>query len=409
LAAFLVVAGVLAIVLAIRRRRENTEGGTAIRATSVLISAALVLVSFLVVAYPYLSDNKARFGRYFYNVNSRFFMWCDSWAEGKAFADAHRITEHYPTAGVEEIPGPVNYWQTHTGGQILRRLGAGFTALGSLALSGTYFKYLAFTVAICIGLGVKELRRIRGLPAEDWGVVALCALLPGGYLLAFAWYAQVAYGDRFLLSLFLPIMFAALWLSARLSASARPFSLFGIRVRTGDVLAGALAMLLVGEGSARAITSGNRPTPAFVSFYYNESQELLHAGNPREAEKGFAGVVQLDPTFAPAHHALGMIAMAEQRFEEAVTHLVEVVRLEPRAADGHNSLGSALVQAGRLEEAVAAFSEAVRLDPGLAVAWYNLGGTYCRLGELEEAKAIRKRLQQLSPDLARRLDSLIGE
>ena len=231
-AAFVAATCVLAIVLTVQAKdkRSGKHGGPRpSRPAPVLIAAAVVALSFLAVVYPYISTSKARNGRYFYNVNSTFFMWCDSWAEAKAFADTHKISEHYPAAAPEQIPGPLNYWRTHTFEQVLHRFAYGLKTLGLLALKGPYLKYLALAVAFCVGFGIKRVRSLRGLAAEDWIVVLFCGLFFIGYVLAYAWYAPVAYGDRFLLSLFLPAMFASLWLAERLSRTSKPVSAVMVR------------------------------------------------------------------------------------------------------------------------------------------------------------------------------------
>jgi tetratricopeptide (TPR) repeat protein len=369
----------------------------------------VVLLAFLVVVYPYIASNKARFGRYFYNVNSTFFMWCDSWAEAKTFGDTYHVSEQYPVARPEEIPGPLNYWREHTAGQMWRRLGAGFSALWSLVLDEVCFKYLVVTLVFCAVLGAGQLRRVQDLPAEAWAMVLFCGLLFGGYVLAYAWFAQIAYGGRFVLSLFLPVMYSLLWLAGEFSTATGPLRLSKGRIQKSDALSILLVVLLIGEGVLTAATSGRVPSRAFVQFYYNESRVLQDDGNLPEAEKGFAGVVQLDPSFAPAHHALGMMAITSGRFDDAVRYLAEAVRLDPLAADARNSLGSALLQAGRPEEAVRAFLEAVRLEPSFATAWYNLGGSYCSLRAFDKAEMVRRRLEALDPPLARQLAALLEE
>ncbi len=411
LAVFAFVAVAFAIVSGMRQRQGepgNTGGGEVFQPGRWLRTAVLAVVGFAVVTYPYLSDNRARFGRYFYNVNATFFMWCDSWGEAKTFSDAFQIEEQYPSAAADQVPGPLNYWRTHTVGQMLRRLGYGFTILASLAWRGGALKYLVLAGLVCAVFGWRRFRRVRDLWSEYRAAVVFSVLLLGVYVLVYAWYAQVAYGARFVLSLVLPSLFAMLWLTDRL-ADAGGLRIRGIALRWRDLVGLILGLILVGEGSVLAITWPPERTEEFVLFYFNESHELHRAGHLGEAAKGFRGVVRLDPGFVPAHHGLGMIALSEGRFADAVVSLSEAVRLEPGVPDAHNSLGSALLQAGRTEEATRAYREAVRLDPGFATAWYNLGGAYCLAGRKEEARVVRERLAQLDAALARELDRLLSD
>jgi tetratricopeptide (TPR) repeat protein len=415
-AAILAAFGVAALVkaMALARRAARTSQADGPRGTDaqwrrVLISAVVVILGFSAVAYTYLGNNKERFGRYFYNVNSTFFMWCDSWQQAKTFADTYRVSEGYPRLPPEQVPGPVNYWRSHTLGQMLQRLKYGFSTLGSLALRGPYFKYFALAAVFCIALAVRQRRRLHTLVVENWAVLLFCILSFAGYALAYAWYAQVAYGDRFVLSLFLPAMFSSLWLGWRLSAQEGHVRAFGGRVSALNLLAGALVVMLVVEGAYAATVASHRASKAFVQFYYNESRELQKAGNLQETTRGFEGVIRLDPDFTQAHHGLGMVALTTGRFDDAITSLTEAARLSPQSADVQNSLGSALIQAGRTEDAIRAFERAAELDPDLAVAWYNLGGSYIGQGRLDEAEAVRQRLETLDPRLADALGTLLED
>ncbi|UCE61369.1 MAG: tetratricopeptide repeat protein [Phycisphaerales bacterium] len=390
--------------------KDRREGGAESRGTrSILLSGCIVAIVFLAVAYPYIRNNKARFGRCFYNVNSTFFMWCDSWTEAKSFADEYRASEQYPVADAEDIPGPAKYWREHTAGQILGRLAYGVKTLALLALDAQFFKYFVATAGFCLIGGVRWRRRAASLLREHRLVVVFCVLFFAGYLLAFAWYAQVAYGDRFLLSLFLPGTFCLYWLSDRLWQQGKPWSCCGRSIRALDVFAFVLTACLVAEGVVTITGMLYKPGEEFVRFYYNESRELQIAGNQSEAARGFAGVVQLDPDFAPAHHSLGMIALTSGRFEDAIVSLRTAVRLDLDNADAHNSLGSALFQTGRTDEAVQEFERATELDPFLASAWYNLGGSYCTVGAFDRAEQVRQRLDTLDPRLADQLARMIGE
>jgi len=408
---FALVALVQASTLALRRNRDGVaweeEPGRP-SAGRVLGSAGIVVVLFLVTTYPYLSANKARFGRYFYDVNSRFFMWCDSWAEAKAFADEYRISEGYPPAPPDEIPGPVNYRKSHTPEQIGQRLLYGFRTLGGLAIENSCTKYLAVAVAFCLVMGLQQRGRLRELSVAAWLTVVFCVLFFSVYLVSYAWYAPIAYGDRFMLSLFLPAMFAALWLGHRLAQESRGVPLFRYRVRKSDGLAVVLVAWACVEGVRIVGISLYRPSEPYVVFYFNESHELLTAGEFDEAARGFRGVIRLDPSFSPAYRDLSMLALREGRPEDAIEPLREAIRLRPLDPDLQNSLGSALLQTGRSDEAVQAFSQATRLDPNFTSAWYNLGVAAHQRGERERLNHAISQLEKLEPRLADQLSRLAG-
>ena len=376
---------------ALRRRTGSTPS-----ILRPLIAGAVATAFFSACTTPYLLNNHARFGRFFYNVNTTFFVWCDNWRQAKGFMDEYQIDRRYPQAPIEAIPGPLNYWRTHTPRQIAQRLAYGCRTLGKLAWEGPYAKYVVLLVLGCLTLSVtRRVEAMRVWHEYRWPILLTAAML-AGYFLAYAWYVVVAYGDRFVASLLLPAMFAMFMFIDKLAA-ARLVRWFGA----------ALIVLVLGESWLSASRTPVRPSPTFVAFYYDESREEFVRGNLREAQRGFQGVIRLDASFAPAHRDLGMIALGWGDFDTAIAALSEAGRLQPDWADVQNSLGSALIQAGRPREALPVLRRATQLDPDFAVAWYNLGGAYVMLDEVEAAEAIRVRLLTLSPENARQLGTFI--
>jgi Tfp pilus assembly protein PilF len=382
----------------------------------VLCSLFAVLACFVVVVYPYISENKARFGRYFYNVNSTFYMWCDSWEEAASFTKKYHINEQYPDAPPEEIPGPVNYWRTHSVRQILRRL-FGSTASGAFpqprSAGERYLLYGVVPLALLMGLTLLVARRrklgvrLKTLSPVDWLVGAFCITTLAGYILAYRWYRPVGYGERFILSLYLPVVCAFFWVAERAFGEQRKAYPGRSRVSVTHGMAVVLLVLVAVHSIVRLPRAVTEPTRAFITFYYNESLERQKAGDLVESMKGFQGVLKLDPEFAPAHLSLGMNLMAMRKLDAAIGHLREAVQLDPERADAHNSLGAALVQVGEVKEAIARFRKAIELEPDFAMAWYNLGGTYCAQGAFDQALVVRDRLAQLDTRLAGQLTMLI--
>ena len=252
-------------------------------------AAALSALTFLVVVFPYLRDNHARFGRFFYNVNSSFFMWCDEWDEAKSFADTFRVEEQYPAAPPDLIPGPVVYWRTHDGAQMQERISTGLRALTSLARRGAYTKYALLAAALAV-MATMLAWRSRTAAWRGWiPSIALSAVLASGYLLIYAWYAPVAFGDRFLLSLFLPLMFSALWCTDKLSETVAVGAANLVSRRARHVPGTILIACLSLEGAWRLSDWPPPPTREFVLFFHNEARELQQAGKMTDARRGFEG------------------------------------------------------------------------------------------------------------------------
>ncbi len=369
--------------------------------------AGIFIAVFFLTVSPYVWHNYQQFGRVFYNVNSTFFMWCDSWPEAKAFADAYPIGDSFPDASEEVIPSFDQYWRSHTASQMITRLRYGLATLFQLAIHGVYFKYLAISLGFC-GLMTWRLRR-GFIPAIKSHALALLfsATCFMGYLLAYAWYVPVAYGDRFVLSLYTPLLFAILWWPVILSNHQMANrSRFHPRLWINSFSAIMLGLLVL-DGVFSIRKSLIEPTPNFVRFYYNESRELLYAGNRDEAVQGFLGVAKLDPNFAPARVDLGMMALTAGHSQRATRWLGEAVTIDPNSADAWNSFGSAWSAAGDFHQGIDAFQHAVELNPAFAIAWYNLGGAYSQVGSWGEAKAVHAKLMTLDRNLAKQLSQLL--
>ena len=401
LAAYLLVAGVAALGPLLFARRGAKPSAT-------LGSAAVVVGVFLALCSPYLLANLQRFGQPFYNVNSTFFMWCDSWPQAQAFAERFDLVQAYPDAPPDQVPGPVNYWHAHTASQLAARLATGLGDLAHLVGAQPALKYVALAWLWALAVYVSARRRGQA-PALARAPIVFSALALVGYVLTYAWYAPIAYGERFVLSLFLPALFAALYVGGKCRRVRWRAAVHEPAERWGAAAWSLLAIAVLAEGVLITWPQCRLPTPAFVSFYRAESYECLRRGELAEAERGLTGVLQLDPAFVPGLRDLGMLRLYQQRYDEAADLLARAVASAPDQADLHNSLGAAMLQAGEAERAVAEFQAAVQLDAEHVSAWRNLAAAYCRLERWDQARRVRDRLQALQPSLAAELTALIDQ
>lgn len=212
------------------RRKPGGAGAAPPRAGASLTAALVAGLIFLAVSFPYIYDTKVRFGRWFYNVNSTFFMWCDSWAEAKAFADQHQIHERFPEAPALSLPSLSRYANTHTVAQILQRFRYGFSSLGQLAWKSAYAKHLFVLFALALFAGRKR-ALWSNLTAAHWIRLLFFVGMFISYLLVYAWFAVIAHGDRFLLSLYLPSVFTVLWVFSAAERAKAGLDMEGHRLR----------------------------------------------------------------------------------------------------------------------------------------------------------------------------------
>lgn len=183
---------------------------------------ALVLTTFLVGILPYITTSKQIFGQYFYNVNSTFYIWCDSWEEVKTLTRAHRDRFGWPAMPPDQIPSARKYWREHSISQISGRVAHGFVQiLTNNAQPRGYYKYALAILATAVWVAWRRRSELRSLLVAQFYPALFVGLFLAGYLLLFAWYEPLSGHSRFLLSLFLPFTFAASKIIARLGEDVR--------------------------------------------------------------------------------------------------------------------------------------------------------------------------------------------
>ncbi|MEP6686672.1 MAG: hypothetical protein ABJB22_07840, partial [Verrucomicrobiota bacterium] len=178
---------------------------------------ALVLATFLAIVFPYLQTSKRVFGHYFYNVNSTFYMWCDSWPEAKALTGAHGDRIGWPTLPPDQIPSEGKYWRDHSFLQIAGRLSHGVLKLVTHnARVDGYYKYIALLTGTAAVLAIRKRVRFGELLRSRIPLAVFLGLFFVGYFMLYAWYVPILVDSRFVLALFLPLTFTASKLIDRL-------------------------------------------------------------------------------------------------------------------------------------------------------------------------------------------------
>jgi len=119
------------------------------------------------------------------------------------------------------------------------------------------------------------------------------------------------------------------------------------------------------------------------------------SGRLAEARALYLKVLQMDAAQPIALHMLGLLALTEQDFGQAVTLFEKALTVNPNNGDAACNLGVALRGLGRLDEAVDAFR---RAGPEDATALYNLGLTFNDQGRFEEAGGAYEAAVAVKPD-----------
>jgi hypothetical protein len=178
----------------------------------------LVIATFLAVVFPYIQTSKRIYGSWFYNVNSTFVMWCDSSTEAFEFLSAHGDKDQWRGLPPEQLPSMRKYWREHSVAEIGGRIFHGALDLGTQnALAIGYYKFVLALLIASLLLASQHRARLREVIASNGGEAAFCFLFFAGYFLLYAWYDKIINDSRFVLSIFVPFVFAASVLALRLA------------------------------------------------------------------------------------------------------------------------------------------------------------------------------------------------
>ncbi len=207
-----------------RRDRASRLAGRGLVAS--VVEIAVLVVSFLAPLAPYLAKSKEMYGSYFFNVNTRYVMWCDSWDDFLAYEARLGKWWTWGNLPVGQLPSMGIYLRTHSLFAILTREVLGVVeVVGNLILGTGYFEFLALYLAfaaVAFGFTRAPLRSIRAMdPRSPTTFAALYALL---YLAVFGFYAPIAAGARFSLMVFLPLFYTLLRVGADRAPSVTVFS-----------------------------------------------------------------------------------------------------------------------------------------------------------------------------------------
>ena len=209
------LSGLAAWLMASRRRREAREPGRTTAPWRPILAAAMTALGFLVVVYPYISTSKRVFGRYFYNVNSTFYMWYDTHEQVMTGTRVHGDREGWPEMPADQIPSLRRYLREHTSGQIVRRVTDGLAALhDNAARSFGFYKYVLMYAGLALVVTLWDPAGAAALLRSHRAPVAFAVCLFAGYAVLYAWISATNSGmTRLTLQQFTPLMYGLSWVA----------------------------------------------------------------------------------------------------------------------------------------------------------------------------------------------------
>jgi hypothetical protein len=206
---WLLVAGLQHLWNVYHQSRLADESSITILAKSRLAVVPLVGLVFLVTVFPYIQTSKRVFGSYFYNVNSTFYIWYDSWKEATNGTKAHGDRVGWPEMPADEIPSMSKYLHEHSPIQIgLRFVNGARAVMDEVVYSYGYFKYIAFYSGLLLLAGIWQWKRTWKLIQAKLFLILFAVIFFTAYFLLYFWYAPIVSGNRLILAQFIPLLFA---------------------------------------------------------------------------------------------------------------------------------------------------------------------------------------------------------
>jgi hypothetical protein len=205
---WLLVASLQHLWLTIRDRGQLIKEGISVISKTRIWIVPLTGLVFLATVFPYIQTSKRVFGSYFYNVNSTFYIWYDSWEQATNGTKAHGDRVGWPDMPAEEIPSMSKYLSEHTPTQILMRFTNGAQAVMDQVIhSYGYFKYIACYAGLLLLAAILKWKQAWQLIRANLFLVLFALLYFAAYFLLYFWYAPITSDNRLILAQFIPLFF----------------------------------------------------------------------------------------------------------------------------------------------------------------------------------------------------------
>lgn len=140
--------------------------------------------------------------------------------------------------------------------------------------------------------------------------------------------------------------------------------------------------------------------PAVFRTTYEKATVELRQGKTELAKQDLRTLLQMKPSFGPAHHFLGMIYIQEGDFVKAKAHLEDAVTASPNDFNTRYLYATSLAGLGKIDKAIPEYEKAIVLDPNSMRAYNDLGVVYLRQGKWAQSIEKLKKALELSPNSA---------
>ena len=174
-----------------------------------MLMGGTALAVFLGLLIPFGVQNSQKYGGFFNNINSNVVMWADSWSQYTAASASYGGAKAMLVSPQPGQPSLQNYILTHNLAQALTRLSQGCAIqLKNVLQPFNTVNYALVLLVVLVVVAASYPQRTLDLLQRYKALLlyVLCYLL--GYFALFCWYGVIDHGPRFVLGLFLPLLFS---------------------------------------------------------------------------------------------------------------------------------------------------------------------------------------------------------
>lgn len=179
---------------------------------SVVMNSIFSVIIFSVICSPYFIENYKKFnGHIFYNVNTTFYVWYDSWEEVENGTKLYGDRIGWPNMSEENIPSFNKYLNEHSLNEIINRFFNGFKSILIY-----YSSFSEFTGALSLSVLLlfcfyqyieKSLKFSRIISNKNDNFALYTLFISLILLIGAAWYSVIAPIPRFTILIFIPVYF----------------------------------------------------------------------------------------------------------------------------------------------------------------------------------------------------------
>jgi tetratricopeptide (TPR) repeat protein len=162
-----------------------------------------------------------------------------------------------------------------------------------------------------------------------------------------------------------------------------------------------VALLYAGSGNLEGAGSHFAETVRIrnsASAHYNLGSVRLLQGRRQDALAAFDRAIEIDPLYANAYRARGIVLYREGRLDDAARAYKRAIQLAPDDVSAHHNFGVLSQAQGQLDDAIAHYRDALRLDGRHADSHYGLALAFRARGDIAEAVSHYREALQSVPD-----------